>query len=320
MLIILGSGRSGTTWLAKMSDSHPDAAYLHEPDSVLRNHKLPFLPDRTALDVHKSEAAAYLTALQKVRTPKAVAHLPHFPKSYRTGTRACLRRITANISKAVTKLPLGAEQRLSLPDLFDDKKAPSALVMKSVNSLCRMALFERAHPTARFIHIIRHPGGVIASLLRSRPVGTDMAHAYLPSVFALPEVAHYPVSYDDMASRPLCDQLAFSWMVHNDKASLDMAGSDRYRPIIYEDLCTDVSNRLSALFTFADIDWQSNVEAFIQSLQKNKNNHPSYFDIMRPPTASMNRWRQKLTANQIASIQDITSMARAAPVRAAAQF
>ncbi len=320
MLIILGSGRSGTTWLAKMFDSHPDVAYLHEPDSVLRNHDLPFLPDRGALDNHTKNAAAYLTALQEVRSPKAVAHLPQFPKSYRTGGRACLRRLAANVSKAVAKLPLGAEQRISLPDLFDDNKAPSALVMKSVNSLCRMALFERANPTARFIHIIRHPAGVVSSLLRSRAAGADMANAYLPSIFQLPEASHYRFTYNEMVSRPLCDQLAFSWMVHNDKASLDMEQSSRYRTIVYEDLCTDVASRLKPLFSFAGLDWQSNVEEFIRSLKRNKNYQPSYFDILRPPTVSMNQWRQKLTADQIAAIQEITAEARSAPVRAAAQF
>jgi hypothetical protein len=32
LILILGLPRSGTSWLGKVFDSHPDVAYLHEPD------------------------------------------------------------------------------------------------------------------------------------------------------------------------------------------------------------------------------------------------------------------------------------------------
>jgi hypothetical protein len=33
LLLLFGMPRSGTTWLAKIIDSHPDIIYRHEPDS-----------------------------------------------------------------------------------------------------------------------------------------------------------------------------------------------------------------------------------------------------------------------------------------------
>ena len=33
-ILILGAPRSGTTWLAKIIDSHPDVLYRHEPDKL----------------------------------------------------------------------------------------------------------------------------------------------------------------------------------------------------------------------------------------------------------------------------------------------
>lgn len=44
-LVVLGSPRSGTTWLGKIFDSHPDVLYLHEPDTIRRNWDIPFLPE-----------------------------------------------------------------------------------------------------------------------------------------------------------------------------------------------------------------------------------------------------------------------------------
>ncbi len=34
-ILVVGAPRSGTTWLAKIIDSHPDVLYRHEPDEVL---------------------------------------------------------------------------------------------------------------------------------------------------------------------------------------------------------------------------------------------------------------------------------------------
>ena len=36
VVFVLGGARSGTTWLAKILDSHPDVLYRHEPDIALR--------------------------------------------------------------------------------------------------------------------------------------------------------------------------------------------------------------------------------------------------------------------------------------------
>lgn len=41
MILILGSPRSGTTWLAAIFDSHEDILYRHEPDIVVRQPLLP---------------------------------------------------------------------------------------------------------------------------------------------------------------------------------------------------------------------------------------------------------------------------------------
>ena len=34
-VMLVGSPRSGTTWMAKIIDSHPQVLYRHEPDSTL---------------------------------------------------------------------------------------------------------------------------------------------------------------------------------------------------------------------------------------------------------------------------------------------
>ncbi len=320
MLLIMGTGRSGTTWVAKLFDSHRDVFYLHEPDSIRRNHDLPFMPDRADIPGLKTAAADYLATLKTVRTPKATAHQPQFPKSYRSGLRAEFRRQLTLAAKGATHVPGVSENLVTLPDLFDRGKAPSLLVIKSVNSLCRTSLFAAADPATRFLHVIRHPAAVIASRLRARDVGIDMTEAYLPSLFALPEAKLYPFTHDDMITRPPAAQLAFSWMIQNDKAAIDADGEERIRTVIYEKLCADIVGGLTPLFAFAGLDWTDEVTAFVERLKNVRTSDVSYFDILRPPTASLHKWRTELSSDEIAAITEITQHARHDHVMRAAQF
>ena len=50
MIVIFGSPRSGTTWLGKLFDSHPDVFYLHEPDSILVDREIPFQVNEDELE------------------------------------------------------------------------------------------------------------------------------------------------------------------------------------------------------------------------------------------------------------------------------
>src|SRR5690349_8179034 len=66
----LGFPRFGTTWLAKIFDSHPDVLYRHEPDEL------------TGPDPSLAPAGQIRTWLLQ-RSPRAAAKRPNFPKSWR---------------------------------------------------------------------------------------------------------------------------------------------------------------------------------------------------------------------------------------------
>ncbi len=41
LLLLFRMSRSGTTWLGKILDSHPDVLYIHEPDSEIKIKSVP---------------------------------------------------------------------------------------------------------------------------------------------------------------------------------------------------------------------------------------------------------------------------------------
>lgn len=158
MILILGSGRSGTTFLAKLFDSHPGVLYRHEPDWALVDREIPFQPSLDELGRYEDKAAAYLARLADVRTPKVAVHLPLFAKHYRGATRQRLHNGVALGAKTLAKLP-GLELKIRVPDLIAPEATQPAIVIKSVNSLNRARLFLEARPGLRVIHIVRHPCG-----------------------------------------------------------------------------------------------------------------------------------------------------------------
>ena len=88
IVLLLGAPRSGTSWLGKIFDSHPDVLYRHEPDTVLRTWELPWMCRRDEVHLHVDQARIYLRQLIATATLKTAGSLPMFPKRYRAPRRA----------------------------------------------------------------------------------------------------------------------------------------------------------------------------------------------------------------------------------------
>ena len=82
MIFLIGSARSGTSWLAKIFDSHPDVIYRHEPDSIVVSYSIPFFPDPEEMESLIPETRDYFTKLLNVRQLKSAGSLPVFNKNY----------------------------------------------------------------------------------------------------------------------------------------------------------------------------------------------------------------------------------------------
>src|SRR5689334_11827434 len=80
VILVLGGPRSGTTWLAKIFDSHPDVLYRHEPDTVNRDRVLQDVFTDGQIDAHREAARHYLRQLLQVQTLKTAGSLPLFRK------------------------------------------------------------------------------------------------------------------------------------------------------------------------------------------------------------------------------------------------
>lgn len=298
----MGSGRSGTTLVGKLLDSHPDVLYRHEPDSVLVDADIPFLPNAGQRALHLAAARRYLARLIEVRAPKVAARPPSFAKSWRRPGASLAHRAAAHAALALERV-----KALPVPDLIEPARRGAVVpAIKSVNSLCRTRLFHEAWPEARIVHVIRHPCAVIASRLAGIGKGLMRPNVYLSATFAMDEARRYPFGESEMRRRPLEQQMAYQWMVHNDKVHAETKGIEACMLLRHETLCRSLAEGAQALFAHCGLAWNPQTEAFVARLDSlGQGGGARYFSIMRNPAAGLDRWKERLGAAQIRGLAGV---------------
>jgi hypothetical protein len=213
-------------------------------------------------------------------------------------------------AKALAKLP-GAERHLRVPDLVEPGREDVVTVMKSVNSLNRACLFLAAAQDLRVVHIVRHPCGVVASQMRGRDQQLMNTEVFIDSLYRMEGVESYGIAREDLERRRLEEQLAFQWMVTNDRVIAESEMHARYRLVRYEDLCLEPRAVMHDLFDFAQLDWNQQTDTFIEQLEGHDSAQAAYFSVLRAPAKAVFKWREELDPAVVAAIRRITGQSTA---------
>ena len=309
VVFLLGAPRSGTTWLAKIFDSHPQVLYRHEPDTVLRNERLPYLCSREDVARYRDEAQRYLTELMSVRTLKAAGSLPQFPKAYYGTLGRGLREGIVYSLRAADAISRGNPwaRRVSIPDLLD--RAPGArpiIVFKSVSSRGRARLFAEALPKSRIVFILRHPCGQVASFMRGMSTGKFENKIGLRAVLVIEEGRSLGLTEERFAALSPIEQCAWHWAVLNQKALNDLSGlgEGRVKVLRYEDACSEPERVARELFAFSGLAWNEQTAAFVRE-STTAPDTDEFYRVSRNSLAAASKWRTSLSAEDQQRILDI---------------
>jgi hypothetical protein len=307
LLLLLGAPRSGTSWSAKVFDSHPRVLYRHEPDISLRAEDIPNVPAREDIPRYIPAARTYLAKLLQVRSIKAVGSRPSFPKEY---DKPFMRPLRESMITAFRVLELAGPLRplvgrIAIPDLVDeDRLGDVHLVIKSVSSGARARLFADALPEGRLIFLLRHPGGQVASMLRGIRLGKFPADGIQADLIETKIGRRYGLSVDRLAGLPLLDQLVWNWVLFNEKVMDDLADAPNARIARHNDLVADPIGQFSELFAFAGLSWTPQTEAFIRK-STSAPTGAGYYSVRRNAADTLDAWRSEVTPEERARISDI---------------
>lgn len=305
-ILLFGLPRSGTTWIGKLFDSHPDTLYRHEPDSV-RRLSMPLFPEKEDAPRYRAELEQFITSLPWLRSPEVVGKQPLFPKSYQPDSALLVYRASVLAAKAASRV------RRHFPCVYRPTAHGSErarLVWKSVESQGRLGACVGVLPNAHAIHLMRHPCGYVASVLRGEsthrfgdltPAADDLW--VLKRLLTTSTGRNCGLSLDDLEGLTAEERLAWRWVLIQEKTLADVAHCERVLTVRYEDVCADPFAMTKRMFEFAGLDWESQTEMFVRA--STEATDTSYYSVFKNPRSSAERWRSELAPDVIERIMRI---------------
>jgi hypothetical protein len=315
IVFLFGLQRSGTTWVGKIFDSHPQTLYKHEPDTFSLAPNMPWAPDVSQTDALRPVVNHFLSQLPNVNTSFVAGSLPVFRKAYRSGwqhSAHLVNVLTAKLSRRVFA-------DFAIDPWFDgDGRSAPLLVCKSITSLGRLGVFLRVARRRKAIVLMRHPCGVIASLKRGRAQGllrNDASSDYplFEELLNTGPGRRYGTTIDDLRTMRPEERLAWKWILVYEKVLEDIHGiEDAVLVVRYEDVCADPKRWARKMFALCGLSWHPQTEAFVDRSTAEPGGRfnagalrRDYFSVFKDPTWSAGKWRDELAPEEVERVSRI---------------
>lgn len=300
LILVVGAPRSGTTWLAKILDSHPDTLYRHEPDEVIAS---PATLDAT-------EVLPLLRAWSLDRSLRTTTKRPFFQKSWQSPVQRMLRAGLAYGLSAATRVP-GLRSVLRAATLGDFGNSDRArLVIKTVRWSEGVGTVARALPGSRVVVILRNPCGQIHSVMR----GVQQRRFELRESGAMPldqeramaVAATYGVGDAEFLKLPPAAMYAWGWVAFNEAVVRTIADLPNVRVVLYEELCARPEAVSRDVLGFADLPWDHQTADFVARSSRGPG-EGGYYDVFQNAAQAATRWRAELSTQDKAAIRDVVA-------------
>lgn len=288
-IFVVGAPRSGTTWLAKIFDSHPDVLYRHEPDIAI-----PPSPDLSE-DGVRGTLANWATGHSLRCTTKR----PFFAKSWRSPNAELARTAAAYAMLGAARLSFLRDRlhQMPLPDMGDVARA--RLVIKTVAWCEGLGPVARALPASRTILVLRSPFGQVFSVMRGAREGRfELRYGGkipLDKVKAKACARSYGVDDAAFDALPPAAQYAWGWMAFNEAAARAAVGLPNVRTVYYSELCENPEHVARDLFSFAGLHWHPQTAHFVRRSAQYHGNS-GYYDVFQDAAAVPDRWRRHMSS------------------------
>lgn len=301
-ILLVGMPRSGTSWLAKIFDSHPDTAYFHEPDSSIKLNFLDLVEERELTNTELDRISRTINSFWANQEERVIGSLPTFRKNYFSGAQYTIYRASNIISKYSARA-IGSQILPPIRPIGD----ANTLVWKSIESLGRVAQIKQAlKERIKIVQIVRHPGGQIYSTLtgesKNKFGGYSAAEDFelLRRILNTSTAAQLGVDPDDLTAMSPVQRLAMKWAVYNDHAISSRACDVT---VNYDALCESPLAVVEAVFAKIGLDVTDEVRQFL--FRSTGENQSRYYSVYKNPKASSEKWRSQMA---LADQQEIAEL------------
>ncbi|NEP08673.1 MAG: sulfotransferase [Symploca sp. SIO2C1] len=295
---IFGTGRSGTTWLGAILQSHPAISYRFEPFTRLQKTQVEI---SQALELIQSDAfsvkelpsiyQALLPAYPECEKP------PFFPKNY---------PVRFSWGKSLT-WPLARKNALGsclFRYLYTPKGQPK-LVFKEVDK-AKLLIPLLARTEMPIAYIVRHPCAVISSVMRGQnnSIMPSGRRSVLKNLLAKYEPMLAEQYGERLETLKLSEQEALLWLVEVGRSVSACQNSPNGLLVIYEELTERTLELTEKIFSHFGLNMAQESVSFIEEststssaprMKRGEIGINQYFTVFRDSKVSRDRWKQEMS-------------------------
>ena len=333
LVFVLGTQRSGTTWLANIFDSHPDCLHFYEPFAPGYGI-FPYMPGEF---VYLDPPATAVATRLKHDLPRLVERRSRLFDPVHASRRQFQAEawVMGNLetwSRRAHLAPPAFAAQFNLlhlnrlgqsPVAYFPKGDPRVTAIKEVRLYFKAAFLAHTFPEAKFIHVVRHPAAVVNSmtsfLKRGRLVEIrDNIGRFCDTVGTQPRFGSYAPMFDRVRGGTLAEKLAAYWKVANETLAADVAMlGERSYPVVYEELATDPLARVADMFAWCGLSMPASTEAYVRESSTSRSERKTVLDTNRVSATYYRDWVGKTPPDVLNAVEQVCGesplMARFAP-------
>ena len=321
LVFVLGTQRSGTTWLANIFDSHPECLHFYEPFAPAYGI-FPYFPDEFVLPVAPAPDLALRLRADLPRLVELRSRLfdPVHATRRQFEREAWLMEKLEIVGRRLQVPALRFAARFNLvhlnrigqdPVAWFEKGEIRLTAIKEVRLYFKATFLAGVFPEAKFVHVVRHPAAVVLSmdnfLRRGRLVEIrDHIPRFVDTIRNQEALERYQPVLARVRNGSLHDRLAAYWRVANEELARQLeAMPARAYPIVYENLATDPLARVAEMLEWCGLGMHPQTDAYVRRSSTSKSDRKTALDTNRVSATYYRDWVGKVTPEIVHAVERV---------------